>query len=323
MPVPSSPEAFKIHDAGSYDPLVDSFQALTERFTKPIADRLLELATPLADQSILDVGCGTGVLTLAAAALKPPPRAVTGLDLSAPMLVKALALAERAKLDDTVVFKQGDAEHLEFADASFDTIVSLYALRHFPDPQSALHEMVRVVRPGGVIVVGVGSAPPMFSRGFIAAVGRRGRDAFDTVRGARPLSAPAFLDALVDELWGRGDHSEHAQWTQGVHHYAASVADMMATAGCVDLQTRWFGNATVIQSIEDFWGLQSTLSSYARKRIGAATSTDVESLRGEFTRRCQTTLANGGSMVYRSGALVTRASRPAGNLAPPHQPVRH
>jgi len=56
-----------------------------------------------------------------------------------------------------------DAESLNFDDEKFDVVVSLFALLHFPNPLAALEEIYRVLRPGGRMVLGVGSGIPIFS----------------------------------------------------------------------------------------------------------------------------------------------------------------
>jgi SAM-dependent methyltransferase len=98
---------------------------------------------------VLDVGCGTGVLARVAADRVAADGQVTGLDLNAGMLAVARRL--RPGID----WCQGDATKLPFADASFDVVVSQFALMFFPDRAAALSEMMRVLRPGGRLAVAV------------------------------------------------------------------------------------------------------------------------------------------------------------------------
>ena len=85
------------------------------------------------------------------AALAPNASAVVAFDATEPMLEKAKARCAKAGLRN-VEFKSGDAEHLPFADGSFDGAVTRAALHHFADPQRAIGEMYRVLRPGGAAV---------------------------------------------------------------------------------------------------------------------------------------------------------------------------
>jgi SAM-dependent methyltransferase len=100
-----------------------------------------------ADDLVLDVACGPGLVVAALAAVA---RQVVGLDLTPAMLDRARELT--AGLTN-VVFDQGEAAPLPYADASFDVVVSRFSFHHFQDPKSVLFEMRRVCKPGGRVVV--------------------------------------------------------------------------------------------------------------------------------------------------------------------------
>ena len=113
------------------------------------APRVVETAEILPGQRVLDVACGTGVLTRTAAIRTGPSGAVTGLDLSPRMLAVA------ARLSPTLTWQQGSAEALPFPDESFDAVISQFGLMFVANPPVALREMMRVLRPGGRIAVAV------------------------------------------------------------------------------------------------------------------------------------------------------------------------
>ncbi len=94
---------------------------------------------------VLDVGCGTGVLTRRLATL-PNVESVTGVDPAAPLLADA---RERARDLRNVSFREADGRALPFADASFDVVVFDSTLSHVPEPERALAEAFRVLRPSG------------------------------------------------------------------------------------------------------------------------------------------------------------------------------
>jgi ubiquinone/menaquinone biosynthesis C-methylase UbiE len=98
---------------------------------------------------LLDVACGPGVVT---AALAPDASAVVAFDATEPMLEKAKARCAKAGLGN-VAFRSGDAENLPFDDAEFDGVVTRLAIHHFANPQRALDQMFRVLRPGGTAVI--------------------------------------------------------------------------------------------------------------------------------------------------------------------------
>jgi len=98
---------------------------------------------------ILEVGVGTG-LSLDQYARR---NRVTGIDISEPMLDKARQRVKRLRLDHVDAIRVMDAEQLTFAGASFDVVVAQYVVTAVPHPEQALDEFVRVVRPGGEIIL--------------------------------------------------------------------------------------------------------------------------------------------------------------------------
>jgi SAM-dependent methyltransferase len=108
-----------------------------------------EAARLAPGQAVLDVACGTGALTVSAAAMAGPGGRVVGLDASPEML----AVARRKSSD--IDWRQAAAEELPFDEASFDAVVSQFGLMFFKDRELALAEMMRVLRPGGHLAVAV------------------------------------------------------------------------------------------------------------------------------------------------------------------------
>jgi ubiquinone/menaquinone biosynthesis C-methylase UbiE len=100
-----------------------------------------------AEGRILEVGIGTG-LNLSH---YPPDATLTGVELSPAML--AIARQRAADLGRDVDLREGDAEHLPFDDATFDTVVCALALCTIPDPAAAIAEMRRVLVPGGRLLL--------------------------------------------------------------------------------------------------------------------------------------------------------------------------
>lgn len=119
--------------------------ALFTEWTEPV----LDAAGVGPGQRVLDVACGTGVLARAALRRTGPEGSVMGLDPIPGML----AVAER--ISPEVEWRQGTAETLPFADASFDAVVSQFGLMFFADRSRAIREMVRVLAPGARLAVAV------------------------------------------------------------------------------------------------------------------------------------------------------------------------
>jgi ubiquinone/menaquinone biosynthesis C-methylase UbiE len=97
------------------------------------------------DSRVLEVGCGTGVLTRLLARV-PEVGSVVGTDVAPALLERARELASGLP---GVSFEEADARDLQFEDASFDVVVFDSVLSHIPGPAAALAETFRVLRPGG------------------------------------------------------------------------------------------------------------------------------------------------------------------------------
>lgn len=116
--------------------------------------RVLACASLAPGQRVLDVACGTGLIALAAAEAVGPLGAVVGVDLSAEM-VEALRQRAHERRLANVQCARMDAEQLALHDASFDVALCALGLMFVPDPEQALREMRRVLRPGGRAVIAV------------------------------------------------------------------------------------------------------------------------------------------------------------------------
>lgn len=113
------------------------------------APRLCEAAGIGPGDRVLDVACGTGVLTREIAVRVTGEGSVAGLDPGAGMLSVA------AQHAPDIEWREGVAEALPYNDASFDAVVSQFGLMYFPDRVGAIREMLRVLAPGGRMSVSV------------------------------------------------------------------------------------------------------------------------------------------------------------------------
>ena len=119
-------------------------------------DRILDLVVPRRTPlEALDVGCGTGFLTFELAARG---HRVTGVDFAPAMIAEARRKAPQSRA--AVYFEEGDAEQLRFASKGFDLVMSRHLLWTLPHPEAAIDEWVRVLRPGGRLVVVDGQFDP-------------------------------------------------------------------------------------------------------------------------------------------------------------------
>jgi ubiquinone/menaquinone biosynthesis C-methylase UbiE len=129
------PSAEKYARAAYFDGVSGSLQAL------------IEVTQPRSDWRVLDIATGGGHCAFAFA---PLVREVVATDVTPEMLVAAAAVAKERGLTN-ITFEPADAEALPFEDASFDLVTCRIAAHHFSDPGQAVREMVRVVKPGGLV----------------------------------------------------------------------------------------------------------------------------------------------------------------------------
>jgi ubiquinone/menaquinone biosynthesis C-methylase UbiE len=116
-------------------------------------DEYLQLIGLAPGERVLDIGCGSGVVTRAIAKRVAPDGRAVGADSSAALLAIAREHAARTQFAPLIEFREADCRKLPFADASFDVCLAVTVLAHVPGAERALAEMVRVTRRGGRVGV--------------------------------------------------------------------------------------------------------------------------------------------------------------------------
>ena len=116
--------------------------------TEPILDRI----HPNNDPMILDVATGTGRLPLIMTSNAHFEGHIVGLDLSRKMLAIAQQKIDEQHFEDFITLMNENAQDMPFIDGAFDVVTCLEALEFMPDPLVTLQEMIRVIRPGGLLL---------------------------------------------------------------------------------------------------------------------------------------------------------------------------
>ena len=134
-----------------WDLAAAEYEALWQRQLAPAQNALLEAAALAPGERVLDVACGTGIVSAAAARAVGASGEVLGIDIAEQMVAAA-----RQHALPQAQFMRRDGEALDgIADASFDVALCALGLMYMPAPRRALREMARVLRPGGRVALAV------------------------------------------------------------------------------------------------------------------------------------------------------------------------
>ncbi len=182
-----------LHWARAYDLLV---WVLTRGKERQFRQQLLDLARLRPGESVLDVGCGTGTLAIAAKALVGPSGQVCGVDPSPEMVRRARRKAAKAGAE--VSFENAGVEALPFPDGTFDAVLGTLMLHHVSEDarDRGLTEIARVLRPGGrFLAVDLGGGTHGKSHGLFLFLPIRRHAEFD-LRELAPNLEDAGLDVV-------------------------------------------------------------------------------------------------------------------------------
>lgn len=122
--------------------------------------KAIALLRDLQPKTILDVATGTGDFSIEALSLKPEK--IIGVDISEGMLEVGRQKMRKRKIDSIIELRLGDSENLPFTDNFFDAVIVAFGVRNFEDMKGGLTEMLRVVKPGGKVIVLEFSRPSKF-----------------------------------------------------------------------------------------------------------------------------------------------------------------
>lgn len=299
-------DAWKRADASSYDAWAELYDQHMERLATPVAARICKLAGLSSGQTVLDLACGPGIASRAAAAAVSPGGRVLGVDLSEGMV----AAAARRVRDDGIAdarFAIMDAERLGLPSGRVDAVVCLSAVLHFPDIATVMREIRRVTKPGGRVVVSFGSVRPVRWPALASHVCRRVGERLASAVRPR-LRAP---DPLIKVASGvvplRGD-TVLTGWSRRRPRRALMAA--VRAAGFREVTASWTGHEAVYDDPTDFFLAQAAVSTEVRKRLLAATPAERETIEARAVSQARHVLARGGKLLYAYGACLVSAVAP-------------
>lgn len=250
----------------------DVYEHFMGRWSARLADPFLEFAGIKSGSQVLDVGCGTGTMTLA---LAQRGAMAVGLDASEFYLDGA----RRLRSHPDVEYKLGDARDLPYASASFDACVSTLVIDVIPEVDLVAAEMRRVTRPGGVVACGT----------------------FDFWGGNSALDLVLDTAAVLDE----DIRTLRAQIKARPIVRAHGQANLWRQVGLVEVVELPIVLSFDYTSFEDYWASWSTGPTRIAQRLMALPS----DLRGEIEQHVQAGYLAGLPDGPRSFAAIVRAVR--------------
>lgn len=200
-----------MNDPGHWDSLADRYAAEADRMTSLYCEAAWRIAALSPGDCVLDVATGAGALL--AVALREGADAI-GIDFSPGMVRVAQDRAAAIRAGERALVMDGQA--LTFEDARFDAAFSMFGVFMFPDPLAGFAEMARVLRPGGLAVIGVwenaGGAGP--AQLFQEAARRLFPDRPVPAPMTRLFNTPALLDAAFAQAGLRPEavHAVERRW---------------------------------------------------------------------------------------------------------------
>jgi SAM-dependent methyltransferase len=257
----------------------DSYEGYVGRWSRATAPEFLAWLHVRHGARWVDVGCGTGETTRAILELTQP-ESVDGLDLSQSFINYA---RERTN-DDRATFIVGDAQALPYADHGFDAAMAGLCLNAMPDHAGALAEMMRVVKPGGVVGVYVWDFDGKM---------QMLRTFWDTAEALDPGIEEANLNAVF--------HFDICK--------PEPLAALFQGVGLHDVEVRAIDTPTIFKDFDDFW-IPFTLGDAPAQKYTVALSADRRALLRERLRTTLPVMGNGSiPLIARSWAAKGRVPR--------------
>ncbi len=115
--------------------------------------RAIREVAAMKPEAVLDVACGTGDSTIALTRALPERCRISGVDISPRMLKVMEGKVASEGLGNRISIVTGDAENLDFPDGSFDAVTCAFGVRNFENLEKGIREMMRVLKPGGKLVI--------------------------------------------------------------------------------------------------------------------------------------------------------------------------
>lgn len=211
--------------------------------------QVIALANPRPGEHVLDVACGTGLLTRPAAVTVGPQGRVIGLDVNPEMLDVARSTTSAPASAAPIEWREGNANDLPFAQEIFDSVFCTFGLMYFPDRVAAVKEMHRVLKPMGSMALTVwGAMSQCPGQTALARSWERhfGADSASLFYTQHSLSDPEAVRALVHEA---GFRNVSVSTTMGVVRLPSPEHLVRSYGALTDIQTDESTRQLVIEEV--------------------------------------------------------------------------
>jgi SAM-dependent methyltransferase len=232
--------------------------------------KIISIAEIADGNDVLDIGCGTGALTRELAQFVTKKGSVTGFDLSESMLGVAREACPGA------TFQQGNVADMPFDESTFDAVVSAFMLMFVPDPQQALSEMRRVLRPGGRIVASV----------------------WQELDNNRVYGA--LVEATREVVDDKSADSLAWPFTMGE---AGKLTDLLKSEGLEDISITAHDGYAEFPSVEDFVGIEIQ----AWLLADSVNEHQIAEIASKLRDKCPEFSESSGPVKFPLNALIARA----------------
>lgn len=247
----SGPEEFKTGIKNTFNTIASGYDNPSQRYFPFTADYMITLADPRPGDKVLDVATGTGLVAIAAAQAINPGGRVQAIDFAQQMLDKAEFNVKKHALLN-VDFHEMDAEQLEFKSSYFDLITCSFGVFFFTDPDTAVKNWQRVLKPGGKVILSTFA-----------------KDAF------QPL-----MKQFRDDIESMGVNFPETSWTRFFEPELCKT--FLEDAGYQDVQVTTKQMGHHLSSEQDWWeiiwnsGLRGIVEMLPNDRVGEFRLTHLE-----------------------------------------------